>query len=155
MFFGSTILIFLPWFFVNPNWFIQWISNPRSLRLRAMAGIFPRLMMYLRLPTMAYWGILGIITLLLVFLLFKTKKISLDHFVLIGFMVLPILHDYDLIQIIPILDNRKKRLVAVLASIPLWLTILFAYDNDHAWITASLIAPILLVFSLIKRNNGN
>jgi hypothetical protein len=151
VFLGSITLIFLPWFFVNPNWFSEWIGNPRSLRLRAMAAIFPRLTMYLNLSPIIFWGILGIITLFLLYLIIKTKKISLDRVVLISFMVLPILHDYDLIQIIPILDNRKKRIVAVVSSIPLWVTILFAYNNDHAWITAALIAPILLVYSFFLK----
>ena len=74
VFFGTTILLFLPWFFVNPKWFLEWIANPRSLRLRAMATIFPRLMMYLNLSPFVFWGILGIITLLLVICLVQDKK---------------------------------------------------------------------------------
>ncbi len=156
----STIIIFLPWFALYPNWLGEWMANLRGLRLRAMAGIFPRLFMYLNLPTTIFWLLLLFITIFIIFWIYKKNTLSLDKIIILSFIVLPFLHDYDLIQLVPLLDNQKKRIWGIISSIPLWVTIFFAYKNDHAWFTATLIAPILLYYyhkelSIGDLNNQN
>ena len=151
VFLTSAILIYLPWFIFNSAWLGEWLSNPRSLRLRAMAGLVPRLLMYIDFSSAAYYAILMIISAIICFWLYRTKAYNLDLVVLLSFILLPIVHDYDLIQIIPVLDTTKRIKFAALSSIPLWLTILFAYRNDHAWISAAIIAPF--VFWFIWREN--
>lgn len=153
VFLVSSLLIFLPWFFIYPTWLSDWLANPRSLRLRAMAGLAPRLLMYFGFPNWIYAIILVCLLITLVYILKRRNAINLDSAVLLSFIILPVVHDYDLIQIIPILDDGKKQIVAFLSSIPLWLTIFFAYRNDHAWITASIIAPILMIYFIRRKGN--
>jgi hypothetical protein len=53
-------------------------------------------------------------------------------------------------------QQRSRQTVAILASLPGWLTILFAYQNDSAWLTFSLIALALLCQEPINlRSGGN
>ena len=151
VFICSACIIFLPWFAFNSSWLSEWLSNPRSLRLRAMAGLIPRLMMYLNIPTIVFWIIIGLLIILTCIWVIRKKKMDLDIAVLLSFILLPIVHDYDLIQIIPLLNNSKRRIVAFFCSIPLWLTILFAYSNDHAWMSAAVIAPVLFWFIFAKK----
>lgn len=153
VFLVSSLLIFLPWFFIYPTWFSDWLANPRSLRLRAMAGLVPRILMYFGFQNWIYAIILFCLLITFVYILKRRNAINLDSSVLLSFIILPIVHDYDLIQIIPILDDGKKQIVAFLSSIPLWLTIFFAYRNDHAWITASIIAPILMIYLVLRKRN--
>lgn len=75
--------------------------------------------------------------------------------VLLSFIVLPFLHDYDLTQLIPLLDDKKRRIWGLTSSIPLWFTICFAYNNDHFWYTATLISPILVYYLMTEGNNSN
>ena len=144
VFITSTVFIFLPWVAYNPSWVSEWLTNPRGFRLRAMAGLIPRLLSYLQLKPIIFWIVITIAVLVIGFWMYRKKAVNLDSLVLLSFIVLPLLHDYDLIQLIPLLDQRKKQIAAALSSIPLWITIFFAYRNDHAWITATIIAPILL-----------
>lgn len=141
----STLLIFLPWFIYNPNWVSEWLANPRNLRLRAMASIIPRVLTYFNLHPIIFWLILIFITVSLLYWMINKKQINLDKLILLSFIVLPFLHDYDLIQLIPLLV-KKKRVLAIISSIPLWFTIFFAYNNDHGWFTASLISPFLFYY---------
>lgn len=142
----STIIIYLPWFVLYPTWFSEWLGNLRGFRIRAMAGIFPRAFTYLNLPPIIFWLLLLIIAISIIYLLYKKRTLDLDKIILLSFIVLPFLHDYDLIQVVPLLDNQNKRIWAIISSIPLWFTIFLAYNNDHAWFTATLIAPILLYY---------
>lgn len=153
VFLTAAMLIYLPWFIYNSSWLGEWISNPRSLRLRAMARLVPRLLMYFDLPSITFYAILMIITIIICFWVYRKKAFNLDMVVLLSFILLPIVHDYDLIQIIPLLDNSKRRKIAVISSIPLWFTIFLAYRNDHAWITAALISPF--IFWFIWRENNS
>ncbi|MDX9864272.1 MAG: hypothetical protein RBT34_05635 [Anaerolineaceae bacterium] len=66
-------------------------------------------------------------------------------------MVNPLVHDYDLIQLVPLLDTPRRMLAAVLLSLPGWLVILFAYTNDSAWYAFTIIAPGILAAVLWER----
>ena len=146
IFLTSTLIIYLPWFIYNPTWVSEWLANPRNFRLRAMAGIIPRSLTYLNLHPLVFWLVLLFISVSIIYWMNKNRTINFEKIILLSFMVLPFLHDYDLIQLIPLFDNQKRRIWALISSIPLWFTILFAYNNDHAWFTATLIAPILFYY---------
>jgi len=133
VFLTSTLIIFLPWFIYNPTWLSNWLANPRNLRLRAMASIIPRSLTIATIILLLLW-------------LIKIRKLTFDNLILLSFITLPFLHDYDLIQLIPLLDSHKKKVWAVISSLPLWFTIFLAYNNDQAWFTATLISPILFYF---------
>jgi hypothetical protein len=141
----STSIIFLPWFIHNPKWVLEWLANPRNLGSRAMAGIIPRTLMYLKLHPIIFWLLILIITASIIYVMYKKRQVNFDKIILLSFVIFPLLNDYDLIQLIPLLDNQKKQVWAFMSSIPLWFTIFFAYNNDHAWFTATLIAPALLI----------
>jgi hypothetical protein len=143
----TTALIYLPGFLILPDWPARWLSSPRPLFERALSGFVPRTLLYL-FPgqTGAYWLVLGGIAVLLFLAVWfmAGKQVTLDLAVLWGFVVNPLVHDYDLIQLVPLLDRGKRMLAAVLLSLPGWLVFLFAYTNDSAWYAFTIIAPGVL-----------
>lgn len=134
----------------DPGWFSKWLSHPRPLFERALAGLVPRGLVILGIHGWVFWGLWIIATLLSFFLILKhvQRKINLDLLTLWYFCVSPLVHDYDLIQIIPLLDSRRLQWVAVILGIPTLLVILFAYGIDQAWAAVTIIAPGLLIFKL-------
>ncbi|MCD4673692.1 MAG: hypothetical protein K8R77_13595, partial [Anaerolineaceae bacterium] len=143
----TTAIIYLPGFLIMPDWPARWLSSPRPLFERALSGFVPRTLLYF-FPnqTNGYWLILvalGLLLLLGIWHLYR-KQITLDLAVLWSFIVNPLVHDYDLIQLVPLLDTPKRMLTAVLLSIPGWLVILFAYTSNTAWYAFSIIAPGVL-----------
>ncbi len=143
----TMTILYLPGFFLVPDWPSRWLSNPRPLFERAMSGFIPRTLLYFVPPsTVVYWFVLivGGSLLLLGIWLLNHKTITLDLAVIWSFVVSPLVHDYDLIQLIPLLDKPMLSVMAVLLSIPGWFVILFAYDNDFAWYAFTIIAPGIL-----------
>jgi hypothetical protein len=137
-----------------PNWVSQWLSNPRPIFLRALSGLFPRTLLYLfPQSSPAYWVVLVLlgIGLFLLVWLYCRKKITLDIFVMLSFVVSPFVHDYDLIQLIPMLETTKLRMISILLSIPGWVVLFTQYSNDSAWIVFTIIAPGLLFYLVRQR----
>lgn len=97
---------------------------------------------------MAYWVLWLALALLIFSVIWRCShgKVDLDTLVLWGFVVSPLLHDYDLIQSIPLLETSAMRRAAILLSIPGWLVIMLAYSVDSAWMVFSWIVPGLLIY---------
>jgi hypothetical protein len=151
---GTSMVLFVPGFILYPGWVGQWLSQPRPLFGRALSGIIPRLLLgALPWHSAAYWAALAIFSLSLLggVWLVNRKKPGFDLAVLWYFAASPLVHDYDLVQLIPLLENNSLRIAAALLSIPGWLVILFAYQSDSAWVVFTLVAPGLLVFRLIQQ----
>ncbi|PKO13042.1 MAG: hypothetical protein CVU39_21130 [Chloroflexi bacterium HGW-Chloroflexi-10] len=142
-------IMYLPGFFLVPNWVSQWLSSPRPLFLRALSGLFPRTLLYLiPQPSPVYWILLALLSIaLFLFVWFYcSKKITLDILVLFYFVVSPFVHDYDLIQLMPMLETTRLRIIAILLSTPGWVVIFTQYANDSAWVVFTIIAPGLLIY---------
>lgn len=151
----TAIVIYLPGFFLAPNWPSQWLSYPRPLFMRAMSGFVPRTLLYIFSPQrIVYWFALVFIGLFLLWGIWvlNHKKIGLDLAVVWSFVVSPLVHDYDLIQLIPLLEKPVFQIIAVLLSIPGWLVIIFAYSNDSAWYAFTIIAPGILCAMLYQNH---
>lgn len=151
---GATMaVLFLPSLAIAPGWPMRWLGQPRPLFERAMSGLVPRaLLMALPSRATAYWLSWIVLSALLLWAVWALSRrmLSLDLLVLWGFVVSPLVHDYDLIQAVPLLESRMLRRVALLLSVPgLWV-ILFAYTNDKAWLLFALFAPGLLCALLIQ-----
>lgn len=149
---ASTLLI-LPTFVLLPDWLSKWLASPRPLFERAMAGLLPRLCLVL-MPVQNFVIIgMSFAVLLIGVAIFYlwNRQVSLDLLMVWSFVVSPLVHDYDLIQLIPVIEKRRLQMAAALGSIPGWLTILFAYQDDKAWITFTLIAPILLGKMIVSK----
>lgn len=154
---SAMLFLFLPSFFVMPDWPLRWLRTPRPLFERALAGFLPRTLLYFCDPHVAwYWLILvglGIVAFILIW--YRTRQSNkLDFLLMTSFIVSPLVHDYDLIQLIPLLDDRRRRIAAVLLSIPGWFVVLFAYANDKAWYLFSLIPLGLLGVMLAQQRDG-
>jgi hypothetical protein len=136
------------------GWVFDWLGNPRPEGLRAQAGILPRTLIELGVqpPQPQFWIILAAIGLALFVgaWLWNRRNLSFDLWVMLGALVNPLMHDYDLIQLIPLIDTPLRRKAALLASIPLWLVILFAYQNDTAWYAVTLIPPVLAGVAFVE-----
>ena len=131
----------------GPAWPLDWLANPRPVGLRAQAGILPRTLIELGLqpPAALFWLLLGGGALGLVAgaWLWNHRRMPFDLWIFLGATFNLLMHDYDLIQLIPLINTPLLRKTAVLASIPLWLVILFAYQNDVAWYSVTFIPPAL------------
>lgn len=147
-------VLYGPTLVTNPVWPLEWLHSPRPLFARALAGLVPRLLIhFVPATSLFYWGLWAFMSGLLFTVLGLSKKRAwnLDHFLLWGFLVHPLVHDYDLIQLIPLLTTRKRWLVALIASIPGWYVVLFKYTQDAFWMVFAWIAPALLVAALRER----
>lgn len=147
----TTLLIYLPGFLILPDWPWRWLNHPRPLFERALSGFVPRTLLALFDSTTGWywvaWSLLSSGLLIVVWLMVR-RKLTLDLVMLWGFVVSPLVHDYDLIQLTPTLDTTGLRWLAVLLSLPGWAVILLAYNNDAAWYWFTLIAPGLLAAQL-------
>jgi hypothetical protein len=138
-----TLAMYLPGFLLIPDWLFQWLRNARGISERALAGIVPRLLVILfgEPPHLKFWILLTVCGLALL-LIMRSRPITFRRWEFAGFLLSPFTSDYDLIQLIAILDKRTLPIAAI-ASIPTWIVIFTAYENDHAWIAVTLI-PITL-----------
>lgn len=150
-FLATAAILYLPGFFFYPDWPLHWLSRPRPLFERALSGLVPRVLLQLSaLPAWIYWSLLIVIAggLLLVVWLSNGRKLDFDLFILWSFVVNPLVHDYDLIQLVPLLDTTLMLSAALILSISGWWVILTAYANDAAWAVFTIIAPGLLIVRL-------
>jgi hypothetical protein len=147
----TTAILFIPSFFLRPDWPIQWLKYPRPFFERAMSAVLPRTLLASGVPpSTAYWVtlILGGSLLLILIWRLARRRLTLALSVMWGFLVHPLVHDYDLVQMVPILATPRARLAAILSSLPGWLVILFMYGNDRAWYAFSFIAPVVIAVML-------
>ncbi len=152
------LLLIAPTFLIIPDWVSQWLSQARPLFIRAMAAFIPRSILLL-VPEggAVYWGLLALLGGLLLGLVWwlAGRRLSLDHYLLTSFIINPFVHDYDLIQLIPLLHQPSLQRTAIVASIPTWLVIALAYGVDSAWFVVTLIVPCVLAVSLVQARKGS
>lgn len=157
-FIAVTALLYLPSFLVMPDWVGQWLRAPRPLFERALSGFIPRtLLVTLGEQGAAYWLLLvalGGALLALVWWLHR-RRLTFDLLLLWSFVVSPLVHDYDLLQLVALLDTPRRRFAAVLLSIPGWLVIATAYNDNSAWFWFTIIAPGLLAVALWEAHQGS
>lgn len=145
--FGLTALaLAAPAFILDPGWLADWLANPRPVFLRALSGIAPRALAQVFSPSQPwFWASLSIAAVVVFWVLFVLNKkcFSLELVMLWNFIVSPLVHDYDLIQLVPLLKNRFVRRAALLASAPAWYVLIAKYQDDRAWFAFALIGPAL------------
>jgi hypothetical protein len=151
VFLGIAFLIYLPGFLLIPDWVTQWLAQPRGVFERALAGIVPRtVLIAVGEASLLYW--LWLVTIAAALLcgvwVFVQRRLTFDLVMLWGYVVHPMVHDYDLIQMIPMLDKPVLQWTAVIASIPTWIVIFTAYGVDSAWYAVTLIGPVVLIAKL-------
>ena len=143
----------IPWNDPSGELLREWLASPRPLALRAMAGIIPRSLAVGLGGGWIFWSLWLIFSGLVLVWIIRKGGLSLDRWMLWYFIVSPLVHDYDVIQLIPQIESDKARTLALILSIPLWLVILFFYNNNLAWFAVTLIAPgllIALLFNLLQ-----
>ncbi len=140
-------LLYLPSFLVYPSWPLDWLASPRPLAFRAMAGLFPRALLLLIPQSPAYFTVLLVIVGLLIYIF--RKRLTFQSSLYLFFLVCPFVHDYDLIQLLPVIHTRKMKLSAVLLSIPTWIVICYFYNIDAAWFVVTLLPLGLLILSFL------
>lgn len=147
----TLAVLYLPGFALIPDWPLRWLSQPRPVFSRALSGLLPRTLLFVLSPGhIVYWAVLLVLAAALFFVVYRLagRQLSLDIVVLWGFVVSPLVHDYDLIQLVPVLETRPLRRAAVLLSLPGWLVIILAYGVDAAWYAFTIIASGLLLLKL-------
>lgn len=151
-FLGGTGLIYLPAFLIIPSWVGQWLESPREVKERAIATPLPRLFFsVLNLPDGLGFVLLLGLSIPLFYLVWRLngKEMSLEVFVLFTLLVNPLIHDYDLIFLLPLLKDFRMGIVAVLVSLPTLVVIFFAYNVDAAWGVAVLTPLGMLIAKLV------
>lgn len=152
-FLTGVLVIYLPSFLLRPGWVNEWLSAPRPLFERALAGLLPRGLLYVfDSSSWIYWlvWLLGAAAIAVLIGWLSKWKPSFDLFLAASFLINPLAHDYDLIQLVPLLEGKRVLRTALLISIPAVLVILFAYQIDHAWFVYTLI-PLALVWVIQKQ----
>jgi hypothetical protein len=154
---GMLLLWYLIGVPIGWDWPVQWLSNPRPVFFRAQAGIIPRTLAVIgvEIGSINFWigALLGVIMLGLVCWWINHRRMPMDLWMFVIACFYPLMHDYDLIQLIPFLDTPLRRRWALIASIPLWWVMLFAYANDQAWFVVTLIPPIMVGVALVEKRN--
>jgi hypothetical protein len=152
---AASAVIYLPAFILQPDWVSRWLSSPRPLFERALAGLIPRSLILVLEPGWLYWGLWLLLAgglLITTWLITKRRGgLDLDILTIWYFIASPVVHDYDLIQLIPLLEEKRERWLAVLLGLPTLSVILFAYGNDAAWFVITLIAPGLWLYRMLTR----
>jgi hypothetical protein len=152
-FLTTLALMYLPAFILRPTWLVQWLSAPRPVLGRAVSSAIPRLLLFVTSPnTITYWLLWIFLSSLLVAITWRAKRTSatLDLLVLLSFIISPLMHDYDLIQVLPIVSGPLMPIASSILSIPGWWTITTQYANDVAWASFTIIAPGLLLAYLAQ-----
>lgn len=150
-FIGGTLLIYVPAFLIMPSWVSQWLASPREIKTRAVGTIVPRILFsVLELPAPVAFLLLAIsaVVLFVVIRRLNNNRMPLDVFFLYTLLVNPFIHDYDLILLLPVAASGLLLNVAVMASIPTWLVIFFAYEVDAAWGVVTIIPVLVLIARL-------
>lgn len=145
-----TALLYLPAFAVDPGWVSDWLAAPRPLFERAMAGFVPRTLVILFGNSGIAWGLIVIAVLAFGGVAWR-QRFTFEQFMFAGLIVNPFIHDYDLIQMVPLLNTRRLRAVALLAAVPTWLVIMLAYGSDRAWYVVTFI-PLLTALVALREN---
>lgn len=143
-------VMYLPSFLLSPGWIGRWLAAPRPLALRAMAGLFPRSLAYLLGRGWLFWVLWLVISAALFVWIFR-RGMTLERGMLWYFITSPLIHDYDVIQLIPQIEEPATRRMALILSIPTWIVILFYYSFDPAWFAVTLIAPGLLLQDFFRK----
>lgn len=151
MFMKTALILYMPSFLIDSGWMWRWLHNRRSLRPRAMAGIIPRSAIYAHHDVVLWVAVVGIGGGLL-WWLWRSGRLDLDMAVVWGFVAVPLMHDYDLIQLIPMLEGKLLK-VAVILSVPLWVVIFGFYDVDVAWSVVGLIGVGVMGWRLTSPPN--
>lgn len=152
-FVGLVALMYIPSFLLRPTWLQEWLSVPRPLFNRALSSGVPRLLFYISSPgSPLYWLLWLFLTAAILAFIWKLKGNghSLDILLLASFIVNPLVHDYDLIQILPTIWGPIMPLASVALSLPGWWTITTNYGTDAAWVTFIIIAPGLLITYILQ-----
>lgn len=150
---AATAVMYLPAFVLQPDWVVRWLSSPRPLFERALAGLVPRGLVLLGVQGWLFGVLLVLAVVAGLILLWRWSKgkLTLEMLTLFYFVVSPLVHDYDLIQTIPLLETRRAQWLAVLLGIPTLVVILFAYEVDAAWMAVTIIAPGVLIYQLAQK----
>jgi hypothetical protein len=151
-FMGGVVLIYGPTLLLIPDWPVQWLEGPRPLFERALAGFMPRtLLVIFGESGPLFWVVWLLITGVSLVWLVRQHP-DFDRWMLWSFVVYPLVHDYDLIQMIPLLQTARLRRVAVIASLPTWVVIFLAYGNDSAWYVVTLIPLATFIAAMWRRS---
>lgn len=153
----SIVLMVLPAFLMQPTWLVDWLSNGRSFKLVSMAnlGMIPVALLDVGVgfedaldiapvltDQLIIYGFGAVLALVLLWLLYwRRGTLTFYDWVLVFCLANPLMHDYDLIILLPFIGLFPKRLLLGLAvSIPVWI---------YAMMTGMYHASILITLVLL------
>jgi hypothetical protein len=157
----TSIAILIPTFLHTPNWIQQWLGSARGYEIVSLVTV-PRIvirafdMPYVPAPDQQrlIWGLaIAAAAILLGLLWARRKKLAFYDVFLVFCFTAPLVHDYDLVILIPFLVQRPRRLLlALVAGLPAWVYAMMSGTperplgmyNLSILITLALIAERLL-----------
>jgi hypothetical protein len=149
----AIIAMSIPAFVLRPGWLWEWLPNGRGfepVNLASVAFIPVQLGQMDFAPgagaQAVVWGFCALVGLVVYSLLrWRRGTLTLYDWVLVFFLISPVLNDYDLVVLLPFIANRPRRLMlALTAGVVTWL---FAMMTKR-WSMSFMITLALLVLRL-------
>jgi hypothetical protein len=157
----TSIAFLIPTFLHTPDWIQQWLGGARGYEIVSLATVARMPIRALNMPyvpssdqQVLIWGLaIGVAILTLSLLWYRRKHLTFYDVFLVFCFTAPLIHDYDLVILIPFLVQRPKRLLlALMAGLPAWIYAMMSgtperplgFYNLSILITLALIAERLL-----------
>jgi len=145
----AVAAVLLPSFIMRPGWLLEWLPKGRGFEPVNLASIAYVPVRLLRLPfdpdPLALLGVwlfcLGVGVALYALLRRRRGELEIYDWILIFFFVLPLLNDYDLVVLLPLIAVRPRRLLlALTAGILTWVYAMMTLQ----WNMSVLVTAVLL-----------
>jgi hypothetical protein len=157
----SSIAFLIPTFLHTPDWIQQWLGSARGFEIISLATVARVPIRALNMPYVPapdqqrlIWGFAVVVAIVVLGALwYRRKRLTFYDIFLVFCFTAPLVHDYDLVILIPFLVQRPKRLLlAVTAGLPAWIYAMMSgtpdrplgFYNLSLLITLALIAERLL-----------
>ncbi|MBZ0301304.1 MAG: hypothetical protein K8J31_16275 [Anaerolineae bacterium] len=146
----SAALIYLPAFFMRPNWLLEWLAHRRGLETWLGVASAARIPFRLGSDSMLLIGLFAVVVGLLIYSLLRWKRGRLTFYdwLLLFCLSNLLIVNYDLIILLPfVLARRRLRALVLVINLFAWLVTLNLLGHEHTYnpMGVSLLIPLILV----------
>jgi hypothetical protein len=156
----AMLLLTLPAFILRPTWIMDWLPNGRGFEPVNLASIAFIPVQLFALPFAAgtaanilVWGFCALVMVGTLWLLWwRRGKLEFYDWALAFFIASPVLNDYDLVVLLPMIcRSRQRLLLALTASVLAWVFAMITREAIMArWSMSFMVTLVLLILRLAK-----